>query len=79
MGTPTVIRHAQTEGMAAHVITVFNVRRQAFDAYFQTYSVGLRQDRTSLEHSEVWSEEQGAIKKFEEWRAAEIGDMPGNL
>jgi len=78
MSTPTIIRHAQTEGMAAVVITT-NLGFGPFEAYFQTYRVGLSNDSTALESSMVWSTEDGAIKHFEKWRAAEIGDFPGNL
>ena len=81
MSSPTVIRHAQTEGHAAIVVTYFERRLGGvvFTAAFQLYEVGLHQDATRMVHSSPWSTEQGAIDEFEEWRATEIGDMPGNL
>ncbi len=81
MSSPTVIRHAQTEGHAAIVVTYFEKHfgQTVFSAAFQVYEVGLHQDGTRMVSCTVWSTEQNAIEEFETWRSEEIGDMPGNL
>lgn len=81
MSSPTIIRHAQTEGVSALVVTYFERSKNEtkFMAAFQTYNVGLSDDRTGIITNSVWSTEQEAINLFDEWRATEIGDMPGNL
>lgn len=85
MSSPTVIRHAQTEGRAALVITYFDrVTHGAaigsrFSVAFQTYAIGLKEDSTSLIHTSIWDTEERAIAQFDAWRAEHIGDMPGNF
>jgi hypothetical protein len=81
MSSPTIIRHAQTEGRAAIVVTYFekSFGHTQLMAAFQLYEVGHNGDRTSMVTSSPWSTEQGAIDQFNEWRSAEIGDFPGNL
>lgn len=78
MSSPTTIRLAHTEGMTAMVTTVFNQRTQSFDAFFQIYEAGAN-GATAMKISSPWSTEEGAIAEFDEWMAAEIGDMPAHL
>lgn len=76
MSTPTVIRFALQGDEAAMVTTVFNQREQRFLAFFQTYAVNGVGGRTGLNHSEIWTTEEAAIKLFDEWVLEEIGDAP---
>lgn len=78
MSSPTVIRHAQSEGRAAVVIT-YHEQRYRFTTAFQIYAIGLKEDSTSLIHTSIWDTEERAIAQFDDWRAKHIGDMPGSF
>ena len=69
---PTTIRARQIGDQLGPVTTIFRRERQAFDAYFQVYTVGhidneFGQGYTVLRHSGPWNDEQAAIRQFDAW------------
>jgi hypothetical protein len=65
MSSPTIIRYAEAPDSIITVTTTFSQHRWDFLAYVQVYSV-YKSGRTTLEMTQVFEGETGAIELFEE-------------
>ena len=65
MSSPTIIRYAQAPDSIITVTTTFSMRLVGFLAYVQVYEV-YSNGRTSLEMTQVFEGETGAIELFNE-------------
>lgn len=66
MALPTIIRHAEKNGVHGFVITTF--AGSDFEARFETYKVNEETHRTTLlQSSGAFSSEKGPVIQFERW------------